>query len=504
VVRGSFVWARRGVLAAALLAVAFVPYPSAGNGAAQPPGHCADACRSTGSAGKVLWKARLPGQWTASTGLAGTVPAAGQAYAAVDHGVAVLGRGTDLSAYSTRTGKALWNTGLPGFAAGAAIVSVRAWPGVVAAGVAYGPGKRSRTEVIVSATTGGQIRRYPAGPFGGAVSGSAQTTVIVGSAAVTAYSNRTGAVRWRRPTGPAAQAWQIDGPSLYVTVSADGYLGSQPVTALRRIDVDTGAQAIVRPPGHAFTGSLGAAVDGVVLFSSSSGVTAYDGVTGLRLWSLAGAVPEGTDPVRGRFYLTQGTNLVGVDPLSGGIVARAPGTAVAGSAGMFAVRSGIALGLDQGPNGEAWGYDVTAQRVTWTATGLPWPHYFVDIGGIGGSAETDGATVILTDCAKLAPRVAPGPSDSGQGGSAGPGGSGPSAPSSSGGPAGASPSAGPSASTGGPAGTASPDASPSATPSPSPSGQACQDPELIAISRLPAFRAVRGQPWLVWPCGLMG
>jgi hypothetical protein len=499
VARGSFVWMRRGVLAAALLAVAFAPYPVSGNGAAQPGGRCQGACRPAGPAGKVLWTARLAGQWTASSGLAGTVPASGQAYAAVGSGVAVVGSGTSLSAFSSRTGTALWTASLPGFPAGAAIVSVRAWPGVVAAGVAYGPGGRSRTEVIVSAATGDQIRRYAAGPFGGAVAATAQTTVVVGPASVTAYANRTGAVRWRRPTGRAAQAWQIDGSYLYVTVAADGYLGSQPVTALRRIDVSSGAQAIVKPPGHAFTGALGAAVDGVVLFSAASGVTAYDGMSGMRLWSLKGVVPEGTDPSRGRFYLTQGPNLIGVDPLSGRIVARAPGLAVAGTAGMYAVRDGVALGLDQGADGEAWGYDVTAQRVTWTATGLPWPHYFVDIGGIGGSAEAGGATVILTDCAKLAPKAAPAPSGSGgsggssgsggsggSGGSAGPGGPGTPSASASAGSAGAaapSPSSAAPSGTGRPAAPASPGTSPQATPSPTGSGQACQDPELVAISR---------------------
>ena len=119
---------------------------------------------------------------------------------------------------------------------------------------------------------------------------------------------------------------------------------------------------------------------------------------------------------------------------------------------MFAVRDGIALGLDQGPNGEAWGYDVRLQRVTWTTPGLPWPHYFVDIGGIGGSAEPDGGTVIVADCAKLAPAPLPSPAGSGPAASAGP--------------------------------AATPSGTPSGpSPPPSPSGQLCQRPQLIAISR---------------------
>ena len=54
---------------------------------------------------------------------------------------------------------------------------------------------------------------------------------------------------------------------------------------------------------------------------------------------------------------------------------------VGGSAGLYAVRDGVALGLDQGPNGDAWGYDIGAQRVILTAAGLGWPHYFVDLSG---------------------------------------------------------------------------------------------------------------------------
>ena len=144
---------------------------------------------------------------------------------------------------------------------------------------------------------------------------------------------------------------------------------------------------------------------------------------------------------------------------------------------MFAVRDGVALGLDQGPNGEAWGYDVGLQRVRWTTPGLPWPHYFVDIGGIGGSAELGGAAVIVADCAKLAP-APPGPP-----GSSSPPGSGAAAPGGSATPSAgsATPSAGsatPSATSGGPPGPSA-----SASPSPSNSGQLCQRPELVAVDR---------------------
>ncbi len=488
----SLAWARRAVLAASLLAVAFVPYPVIGSASVPSAGACHGACHHSGPAGKVLWSRPLPGQWAASGGLAGTIPVTGQAYAAIGSGVAVVGLGHTIRVYSSRTGKTLWNAGLPGFPADASIVSVRAWTGVVTVGVAYGRGGASRAELVFASATGHQIRWYNAAPFGGAVAASPQVTVIVGNSAVIAYNNRTGAVRWSRPTGRSPQAWHVNGPDLYVTEAAGGYLGSAPVTALRRIDLNNGLESTVRPSAPSFPGSFSGVVDDVLLFSAASGVTAYDGLTGLRLWSIKGAVPEETDSTQQRFYLTEGTTLVGVDPLTGEVIARASGSAVAGSAGMFSVWAGVALGLDQGANGEAWGYDVRLQRVTWTSPSLPWPHYFVDISGIGGSADAGGPAVIVADCAKLAPRTPPSvPSPGGPGSSTGPGGSAGTSPSASPSAGGTSPSApavtgsaSPSGSAGsaGSAGTSA-SASASPAPSPSPSGQLCQDPELVAIYR---------------------
>jgi hypothetical protein len=453
------------VLAATLLAVALVPYPVIGS-ASTPSAACHANCSQTGAAGKILWSRELPGVWTASNGLTGTVPVNGQAYVAVGNGVAVVGLGMSLRAYNSRTGKPVWQTDLRGFPAGSAIVSVRVWPGVVTAGVAYGPAHDSRAEIVINSATGHEYRWHPATPFGGAVSATIQTTVVVGPGAVTAYDTTTGHVRWSRPTGSADQTWQTDGPDLYVTVSADGYLGGEPVTALRRIDMSTGLETMVRPSDSSYPGLLSGVVDNVVLFSSSTGVTAYDGLTGLRLWSLAGVVPEGTDSAGGRFDLTQGTSLLEVDPATGHIVARAAGSAVAGSAGMFAVRDGVALGLDQGSDGEAWGYDVGAQRVIWTAAHLPWPHYFVDASGIGGSADADGATVVVAACAKLGSNPPPRPAGSASGSVAPSGAGSPSASGASG-------------------ASGAPGASASAQPAPvsSPSGQLCQDPELVAIYR---------------------
>ena len=141
-----------------------------------------------------------------------------------------------MTAYSSRTGTLEWRVTLTGFPAGAAIVSVRAWPGEVTAGVSYRPagGAPRRTEVALSGTDGTPFGRYPAGAFGGAVAGSQQDTVVVG-------------------------------------------------------------------------------------------------------------------------------------------------------------------------NGDAWGYDLAVQRVTLAASGLPWPHYFVDLSGVGGSAAPAGNLVIIAACRQLAP-----------------------------------------------------------------------------------------------------
>jgi len=334
------------------------------------------------------------------------VPASGLAYASVGGGLAAVGAGLTVTAYSSRTGALEWQDTLTGFPPGAAIVSVRAWPGEVTAGVSYRPaggGAPRRTEVALSGT-GAQSGRYPAGTFGGAVAAIQKYTVVVGATAVTSYDNATGRIRWRRPTGPVAQAWRTDGNWLYVAESPGGFVDSAPASALRRIDLATGAELVVRPlEGLSFRGTLSAAFDGVVLFSSAAGVTAYDGTTGVRLWSAPGAVPEGTDHRLRRIYLTEGSNLVGVDPRTGRVKATASGSAVNGAAGVYVVRNGVALGLDQGGSGDAWGYDLAVQRVTLAAPGLPWPHYFVDLSGVGGSADPVGNLVIIAACRQLAP-----------------------------------------------------------------------------------------------------
>jgi hypothetical protein len=262
-------------------------------------------------------------------------------------------------------------------------------------------GGRARTEAVVAAATGAELREYPAAVFGGAVAASLTTTVVVGRKGVTSYDNGNGRARWYRPTGQN-RPWRADGQTLYVAESADGYLGSSPVTALKVINTKTGTERTLGSPlGHPFSGTLAIAADGMVLFASASGVTAYSGSTGDLLWSMAGAVPEGTDPAADLVYLTSaGTTLTGVDPLTGQVKTSVSGSVADGAAGMYLVRGGVALGLDSGDNGDAWGYDVAAGRVTWTSAALPWPHYFSDLSGLGGSAaiSADSDVVVVAAC----------------------------------------------------------------------------------------------------------
>jgi hypothetical protein len=461
---------RRWVLAVVLLGLALLAYPSAGAVSGAPAAACRSDCRAGSVLSMIKWTQPLSGSWQVIPGLTGTVPASGLAYMSVGYGVAAVGAGLTVSAYSAKTGVPLWDQVLTGFPAGAAIVSVRTWPGEVTAGVSFtSAGRLERTEVVISGATGIQSGRYPAAMFGGAVAGSAQDTVIVGSAAVTSYDNATGRVRWGLRTGQVPQAWRTDDGLLYMAESAGGFLSSAPVTALRQINLATGVQILVRPlEGLSFTGTFSAAFGGVVLFSTAGGVAAYNGTTGAWLWAIAGAVPEGTDPRQQRIYLTRQSSLIAVNPLTGQVTATASGSAVNGSAGLYAVRDGVALGLDQGASGDAWGYNIGAQRVTLAAAGLPWPHYFVDPSGVGGSADPAGDLVVIAACAQLAPSSPVSASPS-----ATPSGSAVSAPAqaavSPASPGQATPDSS----------TPSPDVSPSASSVP---GQGCLRPILVALN----------------------
>jgi hypothetical protein len=402
---------RRVLLACVLLAVLL--FPVAGLVSAGQPQQA--ACRGCGGSLPAVgqrWAVPLPGAWLAGNG--GTVPATGQASVAVGGGIAVVGDGLTLTAFALGDGRQLWQTTLDG-PAGGSIMSVRAWPGAVTAGI-LAVGGRARTEAVVAASSGAELRHYPAAVFGGAVAASLATTVVVGRNGVTSYDNENGHVRWYHATGQN-KSWQVDGTTLYVAVSDGGYLSSSPVTALQVMNLRSGAERPLSSPlGQPFSGTLAAAADGVALFASAGGVTAYSGLTGATLWSKAGSVPEGADPARGLVYLTSAdANLTGVDPQTGRVKTSVSSSEANGGAELYVVRDGVALGLDSGANGDAWAYDVAAGRVTWTSSSLPWPHYFSDLSGLGGSAavSSDSDVVVIAACPQLVSSAASSASSAG-------------------------------------------------------------------------------------------
>jgi hypothetical protein len=367
----------------------------------------------------VRWSRELTGSWIAEDGAQGTVYGQGQAYAAVDGNVAVVSYGLSVDAYDADTGFPRWTATLAGLPAGSEIVSVRAWPQVVTVGLlvpaaspgtvgasivgtgtvgvgTVGSGTAPREEIVLDAVTGKRIRTYPAAVYGGAVSASIRRTVIVGATSVTSYDNANGRAVWRVPIGAAAQAWRLDGTRLYVTISAHGVLGTAPVTAVRQISVRTGAERLIRPPVGSFAGTFSGAADGDLLFSGAGGLAGYSMLTG-RHWIRVGAVFAGTDPVQRVIYVDIAGTLVGIDPRTGRNERRA---AVPGPTGTYSVRGGVALGLDHGAAGAAWGYSVSRRHVIWTTQALPWPHYFVDLSGIGGSADPASDTVLIATCAR--------------------------------------------------------------------------------------------------------
>jgi len=356
--------------------------------------HCAGPqCRAPGS---ILWTAGLPGSWLAEAGVTGTVPSLDAAYAASGGGLAIVGEGLEVTGFQLHTGIRVWQTTLTDAPTGSSIVGVRAFASVVAVGVQPPAGQApERYEVMLSAATGHVIRTYPAAAYGGAVAADGASAVIVGPSAVTAYANSTGHVLWSRATGPPGQTWRVSGQYLYV-----GQAGSSSgVLLVRRITLSNGAVQVLRPPtDNAFPGTLSAVTDDVMLFAEGGGVYAYSGQTGALIWPPASSTLELADAGSGTVYLASGNALSGVDVHTGAVLSRA-NLSVAGS--LYWVAGGVALGLDQDALGDAWGYDLGSHRVLWTSAGLPWPHFFTDLSGLGGSANPADDVVLLASCARI-------------------------------------------------------------------------------------------------------
>jgi len=426
VTRGPATWAKRAFVAIVLVGAAVIP----GRASSGQPQHCA-GIRCT-AAGSILWTAWLPGPWLAQPGVAGTVPAKVGAYAATGGGVAVIGAGTGVTAFDESTGKRLWRVALTGVAAGSAVVGVRAFRQIIAVGVApqvvttsqhqsqRGLSGAGRYEVMLSAATGKQIQIYPAATYGGAVAANAGSTVIVGARAVTAYDNATGRVRWSSAFGGTGQAWRVTGDTIYVAESGRS-AGKSGRTAVRRIDLRTGAAQTIRTgtgpaPGCTVTagtaggsvsagagnpapGSLSDAAGNVVLFSGANGVRAYDGTNGNLLWCRSSADVELVDSGQdGIVYLASGNRLLGVNISTNKPVSTAP---ISVAASLYSATNRVALGLDEDGLGEAWGYNLNTRRIVWTSASLPWPHYFVDLSGLGGSISPGSTIALLATCADV-------------------------------------------------------------------------------------------------------
>jgi hypothetical protein len=404
---------QRGALALLLAAVLIAAVVATRLGS----GSCRGGRSACAARNYVRWSRSLSGSWIAQDGVEGTIFSQGQASAAAGHGVAVIGFGLTVVAYDVSTGFPRWTQDLIGLPAGSATMSVRAWDGVVTVGVstpsgavptditgssavgtAAGSSSRAaatRREIVLNSVTGKHISTYQAAVSGGAVLADLKRTVIVGPAAVTSYLNQTGQAVWRDATGAPGQAWRVAGRKLYVTVSAGGQVGTDPVTAVRQIDLRTGAERLIRPAGRSFDGALIGVVGGSLIFSGSAGLSMYGAANGRLTAHVPGAVAVGSDPVQGVLYANVAGELTGLDPVTGRRLPAKPGTV---PDGVYGVRAGVALGLDAGAGGAAWGYNVAGRHVVWTAKTLPWPHYFAETSGVGGSVDPASGTVLLVTC----------------------------------------------------------------------------------------------------------
>ena len=383
--------AQRAALAALLAGVLVAGVVAALAGS----GGCGGIRNPCSTRGIVRWSQPLAGSWIAQDGVEGTVYGHGQAAAAAGDGVAVIGFGLTVSAYDVATGFPRWTTTLTGMPSGSAITSVLAWRGVLTVGVSS-PGSGSAEVIVLRSVTGKRIRTYRAGDAGGAVLVGLRRAVILGPTSVTSYRNATGQVVWRDWTGPAGQAWRVAGRKLYVTVSARGAVGTAPVTAVRQINLRTGAERVIRPHGRSFSGTLTRVIGGALVFSSSSGLSMYGAATGRLTGQRPGAVAEWADPVQNVLYADVAGVLTGIDPATG---RNKPDESVTIPASVYGVQAGVALGLDPGDQGAAWGYSLAKRRVVWTAEALPYPHFFLaESSGLGGSADRVSGMVLLVTC----------------------------------------------------------------------------------------------------------
>jgi len=160
--------------------------------------------------------------------------------------------------------------------------------------------------------------------------------------------------------------------------------------------LQTGTERLIRPHGRSFTGMLTGVIGGELVFSSSSGLSMYSVANGHLTGYRPRAVTEWADSVQNVLYANIAGVLTGIDPAT---ARNKSDEGAAIPAGAFGVRAGVALGLNPGDQGAAWGYSLAKRRVIWTAKALPYPHYFfAESSGLGGSADRGSGMVLLVTC----------------------------------------------------------------------------------------------------------
>ena len=121
----------------------------------------------------------------------------------------------------------------------------------------------------------------------------------------------------------------------------------------------TGKQIRTYRAGNA-DGAVTAVIGRALVLSSSSGLSMYSVASGYLTGQRLRAVAEWADPVRNVLYADIAGVLTGIDPAT---ERNKPDEGAAIPGGVYGVHAGVALGLNPGDQGAAWGYSVAKRRV---------------------------------------------------------------------------------------------------------------------------------------------
>jgi hypothetical protein len=102
-------------------------------------------------------------------------------------------------------------------------------------------------------------------------------------------------------------------------------------------------------------------------------------------------------------YANVAGTITGIDPLALQNEVADQGASM--PSGFYSVRAGVAIGLKPGAGGAAWAYSIRKRRMIWTAMPLPWPHFFADPSGLGGSVDQATGMALVVTCAKTGHRA---------------------------------------------------------------------------------------------------